>query len=77
METGNIHSCHSYSSWGRCFYTEQDGKDSKSNLRISLLVKVQMRSRAEIYRILHINTIPAEFVVVLKSPCPVEVGCRD
>lgn len=62
---------------GRCFHTKQDGKDSKGNLRIGLLVEGQMRSRAETSCILHIKTSPAEFVVMFQSPCPGEVGCRD
>lgn len=49
---------------GRSLYTKQDRKDSKCNLRIALLVEVQMRSRAETSCILHIKTSPAEFVVM-------------
>lgn len=66
VEPGNIHSFHSHSSRGkgRWFYTKQDVKVGKNNVRIGLLVEVQMRSRPEPLYILHIKRSPAEFVVI-------------
>lgn len=75
-ELDDIHSFSTYSSGvkGRCCYTK-DGKDSKCNLSIGLLMEVQMKSRAETSSILHIKTSPEDFIAMLLSPCPGEVGC--
>lgn len=54
------------------FYTKQDGKDSKSNLKIGLLVEVQMNPERK--HGFFVNASPAEFVVMLQSPCPGEVS---